>query len=153
DYVRDTLGEGGGVEGDLPPLAEQTNARCTADACLVDLAADGRNWRILATRSGYLLPAGELIAACADADIVVSERRLPRGCAPRWLRLDRPALAKTGGVAIRFDPAEVRRVRAAGDRHPWISPPTTPPVADRWPKRQRGGRPGDQERRGPPATQ
>jgi competence protein ComEC len=153
DYVRDTLGEGGGVEGELPPLAEQTNARCTADACLVDLAADGRNWRILATRSGYLLPVGELIAACADADIVVSERRLPRGCAPRWLRLDRPALANTGGVAIRFDPAEVRRVRAAGDRHPWISPPTTPPVADRWPKRPWRGKPGDQDRPGPFALQ
>jgi competence protein ComEC len=153
DYVRDTLGEGGGVEGDLPPLAEQASARCTADACLVDLAADGRNWRILATRSGYLLPVADLVAACADADIVVSERRLPRGCAPRWLRLDRPALAKTGGVAIRFDPAEVRRVRAAGDRHPWISPPATPPVAERWPKRQWGGRPGDQERRAPSAAQ
>ncbi|MFV0624942.1 ComEC/Rec2 family competence protein [Sphingomonas sp. ac-8] len=135
DYVRDTLGEGGGVAGELPPLAEQRHARCTADVCLADVAGGGRSWRILATRSGYLLPAAELIAACRSADIVVSDRRLPRGCTPRWLRLDRPALEKTGGLAIRFDPPEVRRVRPAGDRHPWMMPTTTPNV--RWQQRAR----------------
>ncbi|WP_416609404.1 ComEC/Rec2 family competence protein [Sphingomonas sp. MJ1 (PH-R8)] len=140
DYVRDTLGEGGGVEGELPPLAEQPNARCTADVCVVDVAARDRIWRVVATRSGYLLPVGDLIAACRDADIVVSERRLPRGCTPRWLRLDRPVLAQTGGIAIRFDPPEARRARAPGDQHPWITPPTTAPVADRWPRRRRSGR-------------
>jgi competence protein ComEC len=137
DYVRDTLGEGGGVEGELPPLAEQANASCTADVCLVDLVRGDRSWRILATRSGYLPPVRELIAACREADVAVSERRLPRGCSPRWLRLDRPVLAQTGGMAIRFDPPEVRRVRAAGDQHPWITPPTTPVVAKRWPQRRR----------------
>jgi competence protein ComEC len=137
DYVRDTLGEGGGVEGDLAPLAEQANARCTADVCLVDVAGPDRNWRVLATRSGYLLPVREMIAACRGVDIAISERRLPRGCTPRWLRLDLPVLARTGGVAIRFAPPEVRRVRAAGDQHPWITPPKTAPVPDRWP---RGGR-------------
>ena len=140
DYVRDTLGEGGGVEGELPPLAEQPNARCTADVCVVDVAAHDRVWRVVATRSGYRLPVGDLIAACRDADIVVSERRLPRGCTPRWLRLDRPVLAQTGGIAIRFDSTEARRVRAPGDQHPWITPPTTAPVADRWPRRRRSGR-------------
>ncbi|RXZ32143.1 ComEC/Rec2 family competence protein [Sphingomonas desiccabilis] len=139
DYVRDTLGEGGGVEGELPPLAGQANARCTADVCLVDVAASDRVWRVVATRSGYLLPVRDLIAACRDADIVVSERRLPRGCTPRWLRLDRPVLARTGGVAVRFDPPEARRVRAAGDQHPWIAPPTTVPVMDPRPRRGKGG--------------
>jgi competence protein ComEC len=144
DYVRGMLGEGGGVEGELPPLAGQRNARCTNDVCVVDVAGAARTWRVLATRSGYLVPAGELIALCRDADVVVSERRLPRGCVPRWLRLDRPMLAQTGGVAIRFDPPEARRVRASGDRHPWITPPTTQPVARRWPERR--GR-GKRERR------
>ena len=144
DYVRDTLGEGGGVAGELPPLADQPEARCTADVCVVDVARAGRSWRIVATRSGYLLPAGALIAACRGADIVVSERRLPRGCTPRWLRLDRPMLAKTGGVAIRFAPPEARRVRPAGDQHPWMLPPTTPVV--RWPE------PGRRQRAASPTT-
>jgi competence protein ComEC len=140
DYVRGMLGEGGGVEGELPPLADQPNARCTSDVCVVDVAGTTRTWRILATRSGYMVPAGELIALCRDADVVVSERRLPRGCTPRWLRLDRPMLAQTGGLAIRFDPPDARRVRASGDRHPWITPPTTQPVALRWPERHRRGK-------------
>ena len=38
--------------------------------------------------------------ACATADIVVADRRLPRGCRPRWLKLDAQALARTGGLAI-----------------------------------------------------
>ncbi|MCC2976455.1 ComEC/Rec2 family competence protein [Sphingomonas sp. PL-96] len=144
EYVRGTLGEGGGVEGELPPLADQPNARCTTDVCVVDVAGATRTWRILATRSGYLVQAGELIALCRDADVVVSERRLPRGCTPRWLRLDRPMLAQTGGLAVRFDPPEARRVRGSGDRHPWITPPVTQPVARRWPE-QRGR--GKRERR------
>lgn len=145
DYVRDTLGEGGGVAGELPPLAEQPDARCNADVCVVDVPGEARKWRILATRSGYLVPAGELIAACRGADIVVSERRLPRGCTPRWLRLDRAALARMGGVAIRFDPPALRRTRASGDRHPWMVPATTPEIA-RVPAR-RARRQGDEATR------
>jgi competence protein ComEC len=44
------------------------------------------------------------------------------GCTPRWLKLDRPALAKTGGVAIAFASGRVTMVRGPG-RHPWRNPP------------------------------
>jgi competence protein ComEC len=119
DYTADMLAENGGVDGTPLLLAEQPEARCNRDLCLTERVAGGRTWRILATRSAYLVPAGELIAACREADIVVSERRLPRGCAPRWLRLDRSTLSKTGGVAITLSTGHVETVYRPGDRHPW----------------------------------
>ncbi|MFC3581501.1 ComEC/Rec2 family competence protein [Sphingomonas hylomeconis] len=122
DYTADMLAENGGVDGPPLLLADQPEARCTRDLCLVERVAGGRRWRILATRSAYLVPARDLIAACRQADIVVSERRLPRRCVPRWLKLDRPTLAQTGGVAIALGEGVVRTVRAPGDRHPWRVP-------------------------------
>lgn len=121
DYVRDMMAENGGVDAELPALAEQRDARCSPDLCLIDVQRDGRRWRIAATRSGYLVPWREMIAVCRSVDIVVSDRRLPPGCAPKWLKLDRAMLAKTGGVAITLGVTpDVRTVRRAGARHPWI---------------------------------
>ncbi|MEG8054147.1 hypothetical protein QP185_14450 [Sphingomonas aerolata] len=51
---------------------------------------------MLATRSVYRVPIAEMVAACRRADIVISERGLPRDCTPRWLKLDRSMLARTG---------------------------------------------------------
>ena len=121
DYTRTMLAENGGVDGELPLLEEQAVARCSRDLCVAEIDAGGRRWRILATRSAYPVPAGDLIAACRAADIVVSERWLPRGCAPRWLKLDRPVVARTGGVAITFAGARVVTARRVGDRHPWVA--------------------------------
>jgi competence protein ComEC len=57
--------------------------------------------------------------ACAAADIVVSDRRLPGWCRPRWLLLDRARLGVTGAVAIRLVGGTVATARdAVGDR-PW----------------------------------
>jgi competence protein ComEC len=70
-----------------------------------------------------------MIAQCRAADIVISERRLPPDCAPRWLRLDRPVLARSGGVAIVFDGQTIRTVRGGG-KHPWRIPPTLRPRPD-----------------------
>ncbi|MEG3165623.1 ComEC/Rec2 family competence protein [Sphingomonas sp. PB2P19] len=124
DYVRDTLAENGGLDGEPLLLADQPDARCSRDLCMTDIPAGGRRWRILATRSVYLVPSAELIAACRGADIVVSERALPRRCSPRWLRLDRGMLRRTGGVAVTLGTGRVTTVLEAGDRHPWrdVSP-------------------------------
>ncbi len=119
DYTSDMLAENSGVDGEPLFLSDQPEARCSRDLCLVERKTGGRTWRILATRSAYLVPAGELIAACATADIVVSERWLPEGCRPRWLRLDRDMLAKTGGVAVTLRTGHVATVLQPGDRHPW----------------------------------
>ncbi len=131
DYTADMLAENGGIDGLPILLSEQPDARCSRDLCLMTRTAGGRQWRVLATRSAYLVPVADLAAACAAADIVVSERMLPRRCTPRWLRLDRATLAKTGGVAITLATASVRTVRHDGDAHPWIVPPSDLPERPR----------------------
>ena len=121
DYTRDMLAVTGGIDGEPMLLDEQREARCSRDLCLVARVAGGRQWRVLATRSGYPIDAVELTAACAGADVVVSDRRLPRGCRPRWLRLDPATLARTGGVTVNFASGRIAMVRLAGDEHPWAT--------------------------------
>ncbi|KQM95487.1 competence protein ComEC [Sphingomonas sp. Leaf22] len=141
DYVRSTLGEGGGVEGTLPPLSEQPGVKCSADLCIATRQAGDRRWTIVATRSGYAVPWAELVAACRRADIVVSDRRLPAACTPRWLKLDRTTLAGTGGVAISLADARVTTVRGGG-RHPWEVPQTIAPPRPPYRERRNGRKGG-----------
>ncbi len=126
DYTRSMLGENSGAEEELALLSEAPDARCSPDLCLVEVRSGARRWRVLATRSGYMVPWAEMIALCKAADVVVSDRRLPPGCVPRWLRLDRDMLMKTGGVAITFADARIRTVRGRGS-HPWLDPLTVQP--------------------------
>ncbi|GAA0728809.1 ComEC/Rec2 family competence protein [Sphingomonas japonica] len=127
DYVRSMLGETAGTDAELGALADRGDVRCSADLCIADYRSATRTWRILATRSGYFVDAGELIAACRQADIVIADRGLPAGCVPRWLRLDRAALVRTGGVAIALHAGRLVTVRSPGDRHPWVTPPIVRP--------------------------
>ncbi|MBN2971681.1 ComEC/Rec2 family competence protein [Roseomonas aeriglobus] len=130
DYVRDLLAEGGGADGVLPALDDMPTATCNADLCLARLWRDGRSWRILATRSGYHLDAGALAAVCRSVDVVISERRLPRTCRPGWLKLDRPALRRSGGVAVGFVGPWLRRVADDAGAHPWGQPATVMPARE-----------------------
>ena len=100
DFIRDLLSESAGHDGDLPPLADQGFARCSRDACIAEFRRGGRGWRLLAIRSGQKIDWVPLTRACAQADVVVADRWLPRGCTPKWLKLDRKALEATGGLAI-----------------------------------------------------
>jgi competence protein ComEC len=123
DYTADMLAENGGIQ-DLPVLlSEQRDARCSRDLCVTSRTVAGRQWRVAATRSAYQVPTPDLIATCQAADVVISERRLPRRCTPHWLRLDRETLARTGGVAIVFGSRSIRTVRQPNDRHPWVALP------------------------------
>ncbi|TKD50125.1 ComEC/Rec2 family competence protein [Sphingomonas baiyangensis] len=135
DYVRSMLGETGGIDGELGTIDDMAEARCTRDACMAKLARDGRRWTIAATRSGYMLPIEEMVALCRASDVIVSERRLPRTCTPRWLKLDRPMLRETGGVALALGSGTVRTVRSGG-AHPWRDPPTVQPPRRAWPRRR-----------------
>lgn len=131
DYTRDMLAENGGEE-ELAALAEEPGARCSADLCVIDVAAGARKWRVTATRSNYLVPWREMMALCKASDIVVSDRRLPPGCAPRWMKLDRETLARTGGITVTFASGRVTTVNGPAGRHPWVDPPTVmPPRAPR----------------------
>jgi competence protein ComEC len=123
DYTRDMLAENGGVDGEPLLLADQPDARCSRDLCVTDIVARRRTWRILATRSAFMVPIAAFIAACHTADIVVSERGLPKRCVPRWLKLDRRVLRRTGGVALTLRTGTVVTILNAGDRHPWRDPP------------------------------
>jgi competence protein ComEC len=119
DYVRNLLSESAGLDGETGELEQLPTAACSDDFC----AAERRGWRLLASRSGRMVPTEALNRACAEADIVVSDRRLPSACHPRWLKADRDFLAKNGGLAITLGDIPHVVAVAAGDRHPWAIKP------------------------------
>ena len=120
DYVRDTLSEAAGFDGEPVLLDEQSFGNCSKDACVAVIARDARRWQLLATRSRNFLDWRSFIAACSASDIVVSDRRLPKACTPRWLKLDRPALARSGGLAIRLgSKPNIQSVAERIGDHPW----------------------------------
>jgi competence protein ComEC len=120
DYVRSALAERAGDLGELSDLDTLQGASCSDDICRVTLMRDGRAWHILATRSRFVLPIAAFVAECAGADIVISDRRLPRTCQPKWLKADRPMLEKTGGLAINFTSRSVDTVSENDGDHPWV---------------------------------
>ena len=120
EFVSDLMGEAAAYDGEPSFLAASDFAQCSRDACVARIDRDGRSWHILATRSSTFMDWRKFIAACVEADIVVADRKLPPQCAPRWLKLDRLALAETGGLAIRLD--QNPQVDSVADRigaHPW----------------------------------
>jgi competence protein ComEC len=121
DYVRDMLAERSAYAGDPDDLDSLRGAQCSPDLCDVDLKRGGRNWRVSATRSLHLIAWKPFTQSCSAADIMVSERRLPKGCTPRWLKIDRDFLAKTGGLAITLAGGRVETVRHVQDDHPWVT--------------------------------
>ena len=124
DFVRGMMSEAAAFDGDPQALEEQSFARCTRDACVADIIRDGRAWRLLAIRSRDRIDWTTLTSACRDADIVVASRGLPRGCTPRWLKLDRYALAQSGGVALYLaNQPRLESVSARLGNHPWRQMP------------------------------
>ena len=122
DYVRSLLAEASGFDGDPDILDGQTSSDCSHDACVAVLRKGEAEWRLLATRSATRIDWAEFTIACRSADIVVSDRRLPRGCRPRWLRLDREALGRTGGVSIYLgDRPWLDTVAERVANHPWAA--------------------------------
>jgi competence protein ComEC len=120
DYVRSLFAEASGFDGDPDILEGQPTSDCTHDACVARLRKGSSEWHLLATRSATRIDWATITGACASADIVVSDRRLPRGCQPRWLKLDRDALGRTGGLAIYLGTKPwVDNVADRVGAHPW----------------------------------
>ena len=120
DFTRSIFGEAAGFDGDAPGLASAGKAQCSRDSCVGAVERDGRRSTFLVTRSAHRMRWEELTRACAAVDIVVSDRWLPRGCTPRWLKLDRRTLETTGGLAIHL--GERPRIDSVAERtagHPW----------------------------------
>lgn len=128
DYVRDVLTESAGYEGELGAVAAMPAARCSTDLCALTLERNGRRWLLLLTRSDMMIERNAFARDCAAADIVVSDRRLPRWCRPRWLKIDRRLLGRTGGLSIDLARGEVHTVTRPGDAHPWIVRPSRRPM-------------------------
>ena len=123
DYVRDAMGEAAGVDTPLLALADLAHVECNADFCRWQ-QGEGKALRvILAARGRDRIEGVEMAAACAAADVVISDRWLPRQCVGRWLTVDRDSLSRTGGLAIYLAP-KPRAVTALepGDMHPWRRP-------------------------------
>ncbi len=144
DFIRSLLSEASGFD-DLPrALGNHPLGACSRDACTATIRRGGRNWQLLATRSSVQIDGPILVAACARADIVVSERRLPPGCAPRWLKLDRRTLERTGGLSLYLD--REPRIATVSDQigsHPWAPVvPTWRPLAAPLDRSSRSTSPG-----------
>ncbi len=122
DFMRSLIGEAAGFDGEAGPIAALRNARCSRDSCMARITRDGRSWTLLATRSNSYPDWNVMVRACAMADIVVSDRRLPRYCRPRWLKLDREALKSAGGLAIHLGSSpRIDSVAQRVGQHPWAA--------------------------------
>ena len=125
DYVRDSLAEAAGIDAPMSALADLDHVECNRDFCRWTQAErEGASRRvILAARGRDRIDGADMAAACAAADVVISDRWLPRQCTARWLTLDRDVLAESGGLALYLGarPKAVP-VLYPGDRHPWRRP-------------------------------
>jgi competence protein ComEC len=120
DFARDLLAESSGFDGEPVPMSEAKFATCSRDACLAQVVRGGRTWTLMATRSSQWIDWVPFTQACARVDIVVSDRWLPKGCVPKWLKLDRKSLEQSGGVALYLD--KEPRARTVAEQiglHPW----------------------------------
>jgi competence protein ComEC len=124
DYIRDSMAEAAGIDTPMRPLADFDHVECNRDFCRWR-QGDGPSRRIiLAARGRDRIDGTDMAAACAAADVVISDRWLPRECAARWLTIDRDALAESGGLALYLSARpKIVPTLYAGDRHPWRRPP------------------------------
>jgi competence protein ComEC len=141
-YTQGNLMELSGVAAEPIPLAEWEGARCSSQFCVVTLSRGRRNWVLLLGRGHERVEIGDLAAACAKADIVVSQRFLPRSCRPRWLKADRRHLEKSGGLAIDLADRQITSVAESQGQHGWWREPPPRPVGPYRPRRQAGPKEG-----------
>lgn len=118
-YARDTMLEMAARKEQPISLADWPKARCNRDSCVLKVDREHRRWWILMTRSSDLIEWRDLVRACAQADIVVSDRRLPEACHPRWLKADRSYLALNGGLALDLKKPHIDRVAEGQGDHGW----------------------------------
>ncbi len=121
DFVRQVLAERSAYSGELDDLDVARHADCSPDACVIRMERGGRQWTVLAIRSRHMIGWRDLTDQCRRADIVVTDRLLPRACLARWLTVDPRMLRQTGGLSISLDPPRVETVRSARDDHPWMA--------------------------------
>jgi competence protein ComEC len=127
DYVRSALAENAGIQSEAVAIENWPGVECSPDICIISIKRGERIWRILATRTRYMVPSMEMAAACKRVDIVISDRWLPYSCKPRWLKADRGKLAETGGLAFYLGEGRIESVNADMKHVPWYRAPTPRP--------------------------
>lgn len=127
EYTRDNLMELAGVGAEPVPITDWPGARCSPEFCTLAIARGGREWVLLLGRSRNQVEERALAAACAEADIVASERFLPRSCRPRWLKADRRFLERSGGIAINLAAERITTVAQGQGEHGWWREPEPRP--------------------------
>lgn len=135
DYTRHNLTETAGMSGTLRRLDDWPEAHCSEGYCAITLRRSGRDWQLLLARGKTMVPERALASACERSDLVVSERYLPWSCHPRWLKVDRDMLERTGGITIDLERGRIRTVAEDEGQHGWWSPP------QRLPRKLRGPEP------------
>lgn len=130
EFVREQLAEAAGSDVPMTSVADQRDAECNRDFCRWSVDRDGRRWIILAARSRDRTEWQSLVNACAAADIVIADRRLPSACSPRWLKIDRALLESTGGLAISLSARQIRAARDSARGKPWDQPAVVMPARD-----------------------
>ncbi len=119
DYARQNLAEIAGMDGALIPLDQWPGARCNDALCQIDFLRGPRTWRFLMTRGQDLAVFGDFVAACARADVVIADRRLPDACRPALLKADRRLLAQTGGLTLDLASGRIDTVAGLQGEHGW----------------------------------
>lgn len=120
-YARNMMMEAAGTDEEPLTIKYWKQAQCNSDFCRWDQkGSDGSDFRILASLSHRMADYSSLIAACKDADIVISDRRMPKACEPKWLLVDRAYLADHGGMILHLG-NKPRLLNVAPDNtdHPW----------------------------------
>jgi competence protein ComEC len=119
DYALDNIMEAAGAL-DAPELMRSTSQpKCNEDFCKVALK-DGYSTRhLLIARGNLPVPEDALAEACARSDIVIAHRRLPTTCRPKWLKIDRRMLDRTGGITIDLKNRRLTSVAETQGDHGW----------------------------------
>ncbi len=126
-FTTDNLLETAGMSGEVRAIDEWPGADCNPDLCRIAITRGGRRFALLMTRGRDLIDRDLIEQACAEADIVISDRRLPPRCHPRLLKADRALLARTGGLAINLERRTIMTVAETQGHHGWY----------RWPQPHR----------------
>jgi len=118
-FARDNLMQLSGMTAEPVPLPKWKQARCSSAFCTVTINRGGRDWVILLGRGRTQVEERALAAACAEVDIVIAERFLPRSCRPRWLKTDRRMLERSGGLSIYLAEERITSVGESQGQHGW----------------------------------
>ncbi|HCJ21738.1 MAG TPA: metal-binding protein, partial [Erythrobacter sp.] len=118
-YAQQNLLELAGTDREPMAIAAWPQSRCSPEFCVLPVKRSGKTWSVLVARNRDLIAERALAAACGKADIVVSDRFLPRSCRPRWLKADRRYLQREGGVAVYLDRERVDTVAQDQGAHGW----------------------------------